>query len=100
VANVEFEFKASISHDKPLIEEHRADPAFAAEYLHVALEAEDEPRVLHLLEVLSKVSDFYRPVLREQVSSITLFHPTAFPCLITLMPVARAIRLKLTAKPA
>jgi len=37
--------KASVSHDEAVIRRIRKDPAFAAEYLKSALEAEDEPRV-------------------------------------------------------
>jgi DNA-binding phage protein len=38
--------KASISHDKAIVEELRRDPEFAAEYLRAALEDTDEPKVL------------------------------------------------------
>jgi DNA-binding phage protein len=38
--------KASISHDETIIRRLRQDPDFAAEYVKVALEDEDEPRVL------------------------------------------------------
>ena len=53
--------KASISHDKAIVDELRRDPKFAAEYLKAALEDADEPQVLlivlrHLAEAKGGVA--------------------------------------------
>ena len=47
--------KATISHDKAIVEELRRDPTFAAEYLTAALEDSDDPQVL--LVVLRHVAE-------------------------------------------
>jgi len=40
--------KASVSHERALVQELREDPQFAAEYLKAALDDADEPAVLLL----------------------------------------------------
>ena len=92
--------KASISHDKALVEELRDDPEFAAEYLRAAIEDSDEPKVL--LMALRQIAEAHgvakvakaAGVQRESLYRALSAHGN--PRLSTLVAVTKAIGLKLT----
>jgi probable addiction module antidote protein len=93
--------KASISHDKAIIEELRRDPAFAAEYLKAALEDSDEPQVL--LIVLRQVAEAKGGVAKvakaagiQRESLYRALSKRGNPRLSTLSAVLKAVGLKLT----
>lgn len=97
--------KASISHDKAIIEELRRDPEFAAEYLKAALEDSDEPQVLlvvlrHLAEAKGGVAKIAKAsgVKRESLYRALSAHGN--PRLSTLTAVMKAVGLKLTVEAA
>jgi probable addiction module antidote protein len=96
--------KASISHDKALIEELRGDPEFAAEYLRAAIDDTDEPKVL--LVALRQVAEA-RGVAKvakaagvERESLYRALSEKGNPRLSTLVAVTRAIGLRLTIEAA
>jgi len=92
--------KASISHDKALVEELRDDPEFAAEYLRAAIEDSDESKVL--LMALRQIAEAHgvakvakaAGVQRESLYRALSAHGN--PRLSTLVAVTKAIGLKLT----
>src|SRR3984957_21292813 len=91
--------KASISHDETIIRRLRKDPDFSAEYLKVALEDEDEPRVLLLalrhvaqargIAKIAKAAGVERESLYRSLSA------NGNPRLSTLYAVAKAVGLRL-----
>jgi len=94
-----------ISHDEALIEELRADPEFAAEYLRAALEEDDEPRVLlialrRIAEARGGIAKIAKAAGIKRESLYRTLSPRGNPRLSTLMAVAKAVGLKLTVEAA
>ena len=96
--------KASISHDKALVQELRDDPEFAAEYLRAAIEDSDEPKVLLLaLRQVAKACGIAKVAKAAGVERESLYRALSKegnPRLSTLLAVTRAIGLKLTVEAA
>ena len=96
--------KASISHDKALVDELRDDPEFAAEYLRAAIEDTDEPKVLLLaLRQVAEARGVAKVAKAAGVERESLYRALSKngnPRLSTLVAVARAIGLKLTVEAA
>lgn len=92
--------KASISHDKALIQELRDDPEFAAAYLRAAVEDSDEPKVLLLaLRQIAKARGVAKVAKAAGVERESLYRALSKkgnPRLSTLMAVTKAFGLKLT----
>ena len=97
--------KASISHQKAMLHELRADPEFAAEYLKAALEEVAEPGVLLLAlrrvaEARGGLAKVARSAGIERESLYRALSPRGNPRLSTLVAVTRAVGLKLTIEAA
>ncbi len=93
--------KASVSHDKSIVRELRADPAFASEYLKAAFEDSDEPQVLlialrHLAEARGGIAKVAKASGIERESLYRALSPRGNPRLSTLVAVTKAIGLRLT----
>ncbi len=92
--------KASISHDKALVQELRDDPGFAAEYLRAAIEESDEPKVLLLaLRQIAEAHGVAKVAKAAGVERESLYRALSKegnPRLSTLMAVTKAIGLRLT----
>lgn len=92
--------KASISHDKAIVQELRDNPEFAAEYLRAAIEDTDEPRVLLLaLRQIAEARGVAKVAKAAGVERESLYRAlskSGNPRLSTLVAVTRAIGLKLT----
>lgn len=98
---------ASVSHHERLIEELRADPAFAREYLAAALAEADEPgghaALLLVLRQLAEVhggldklaesAGLRRETLRRALS------PSGNPSLSTLLAILGALGVRLSVEP-
>jgi len=96
---------ASISHDKALIEELRASPELAAEYLRAAMDETDEPKALlialrHVAEARGGIARVAKKASVERESLYRALSPRGNPRLSTLMAVAKAVGLKLTLEAA
>ena len=96
--------KASKPHDKALIEELRANPKFATEYLKAALEDSDEPKVLllalrRLAEAQGGVAKIAKAAGIERESLYRALSANGNPRLSTLSAVMKAVGLKLTVEP-
>lgn len=95
--------KASVSHREAIVEELRANPKLAAEYLKAALEEADEPKVF--LAALRHVADalgFAKLAKAAHVERESLYRalsPRGNPRLSTLLPLIRAMGLSLTVTP-
>jgi len=97
--------KPHISHDKAIVEELRADPEFAAEYLKAALEEMDEPKVLlmalrHVAEARGGIAKIAKVAGVERESLYRALSPRGNPRLSTLFAVAKAVGMKLTLEAA
>ncbi len=96
--------KASIAHDKALVQELRDDPEFAAAYLRAAVEDSDEPKVLLLaLRQIAKARGVARVAKAAGVERESLYRAllkNGNPRLSTLAAVTKAIGLKLTVEAA
>src|SRR4051794_34365987 len=97
--------KASISHDKAIVEELRRDPEFAADYLRAALEDTDEPKVLlvvlrHLAEAKEGVVKIAKAAGIKRESLYRALSGSGNPRLLTLTAVLKAVGLKLTVETA
>jgi probable addiction module antidote protein len=97
--------KASISHDKALVAELRADPRFAAEYLRAAMEDLDEPGVLlvalrQVAEARGGIAKVAKAAHVERESLYRALSPRGNPRLSTLLAVAKAVGLRLTVEAA
>jgi probable addiction module antidote protein len=97
--------KASLSHDKAMIQELREDPDFAAEYLKAAMQEVDEPGVLLL--ALRRVAESRGGLAKvaksagiERESLYRALSPRGNPRLSTLVAVTKAMGLKLTVEAA
>ena len=93
--------KASISHDKAMVQELRDDPQFAAEYLQAALEDTDEPQVLlialrHLAEAQGGLGKMAKAAGMKRESLYRALSKRGNPRLSTLVAVTRAMGMKLT----
>jgi probable addiction module antidote protein len=92
--------KASISHDKALVQELRDDPEFAAGYLRAAIEDTDEPNVLLLvLRQIAEAHGIAKVAKAAGVKRESLYRALSEdgnPRFSTLVAVTRAIGLKLT----
>jgi probable addiction module antidote protein len=97
--------QASISHDGAIVRELKENPKFAEEYLKVALEDTDEPKVLllalrHLAEARGGLAKVAKKAGVERESLYRALSPTGNPRLSTLVAVTKAIGLKLTVESA
>ena len=97
--------KASISHDRAIVEELRKDPDFAAEYLKAALRDSDEPRVLlialrHIAEARGGIAKIAKAAGVERESLYRALSTKGNPRLSTLVAVTNAIGLRLTVEAA
>jgi probable addiction module antidote protein len=97
--------KASISHDDAIVEELRQNPKFAAEYLKISLEDQDEPRVLliamrHIAEARGGVAKIAKAAGIQRESLYRALSARGNPRLSTLLAVAQAMGLKLTVEAA
>lgn len=97
--------RASISHDRAIVEELRNDPDFAAEYLKAALEESDEPKVLlialrHIAEARGGIAKVAKVAGIERESLYRALSPRGNPRLSTLVAVTKAIGMKLTVEAA
>jgi probable addiction module antidote protein len=97
--------KASISHDKAIVQELREDPEFASEYLRAALEESDEPQVLltalrHVAEARGGLAKVAKAAGIERESLYRALSPKGNPRLSTLIALTKAIGLKLTVETA
>ena len=97
--------KASVSHDKAMIERIRSDPEFAAEYLQAAIEDTDEPKVLlialrRIAEARGGIAKVAKAAGIERESLYRALSPRGNPRLSTLIAVTKAIGLKLTVEAA
>ena len=93
--------KTSVSHDEAMIEELRADPEFAAEYLKAAIEDSEEPKVLlialrQIAEARGGIAKVARSAGVERESLYRALSARGNPRLSTLSAVARAVGLRLT----
>jgi probable addiction module antidote protein len=93
--------KASISHDAAIVEQLKADPAFAKEYLKAALEDIEEPQVLlialrHLAESKGGIAKVAKQAGIERESLYRALSTKGNPRLSTLVAVTKAMDLKLT----
>jgi probable addiction module antidote protein len=93
--------KASISHEKAVIDHLRDDPEFAAEYLKAALEDTDEPKVLLLaLRRITEARGGFAKIAKaagiERESLHRALSVRGNPRLSTLVGVMKAVGLKLT----
>jgi probable addiction module antidote protein len=97
--------KASISHDKAIVEELRRDADFAVEYLKAALEDSDEPKVLlvvlrQLAEARGGVAKIAKKAGVKRESLYRALSERGNPRLSTLTAVMKAVGLKLTVEPS
>jgi probable addiction module antidote protein len=97
--------KASISNDEAVVQQLRADPEFAAEYLKAAMEDTAEPKVL--LMALRQIAEAKGGVARiakragvERESLYRALSPRGNPRLSTLFAVVKAMGLTLTLEPS
>jgi probable addiction module antidote protein len=97
----------SVSHDEALLEELRADPEFAAEYLNAALEEDSEPAVLlialrRVVEAAGGMATVAQSAGVTRESLYRALSPTGNPTLRTLAAVLQAtgLRLAVARKPA
>jgi probable addiction module antidote protein len=93
--------KASIAHDKAIVDELRRDPEFAAEYLKCALEDSDEPQVLlvvlrHLAEAQGGIAKIAKAAGVKRESLYRALSASGNPRLSTLTAVLKAVGLRLT----
>jgi probable addiction module antidote protein len=95
----------SVSNDECLIRELREDPAFAIEYLKVALEDTEEPAVLlialrRIAEARGGIAKVAKAAGIERESLYRALSARGNPRLSTLVAVTKAIGLKLTVETA
>ncbi|MFZ0774206.1 MAG: addiction module antidote protein [Candidatus Sulfotelmatobacter sp.] len=95
----------SVSHDECMIRELREDPAFAVEYLKVALEDTEEPAVLlialrRIAEAKGGIAKVAKAAGIERESLYRALSAKGNPRLSTLIAVTKAVGLKLTVEPA
>jgi probable addiction module antidote protein len=93
--------KTSISHDAAIVEQLKADPAFAEEYLKAALEDTEKPQVLlialrHLAEAKGGIAIVAKQAGIERESLYRALSTKGNPRLSTLVAVTKAMDLKLT----
>lgn len=94
-------YKASISHDEAMARELRENPDFATEYLKVAVDDEDEPRVLlvalrQLVKGLGGIAKVAKVARVERESLYRALSANGNPRLSTLVAVTKAMGLKIT----
>jgi probable addiction module antidote protein len=96
--------KTSTSYDEGIVRRLRKDPEFAAEYLKVALEDSDEPRVLLIaLRHLALARGIARVAKSAGIERESLYRALSMrgnPRLSTLVAVTKAIGLRLTVESA
>lgn len=94
--------KASVSHEERLIEELRADPAFAREYLAAAME-EDIPVMLVALRQLAEAYGGMAKIAEDAgIAREALYRalsPKGNPTLKTFTAVLKAIGMRLDVAP-
>lgn len=95
--------RASVSHNEALIDELRADPIYAAEYLQAAMEDTEEPAVFLL--ALRHVSEAYgmgdiaKAAGIKRESLYRALSPNGNPTFKTLTAVLKAVGLRLAVAP-
>ncbi|WP_243311319.1 addiction module antidote protein [Fundidesulfovibrio agrisoli] len=92
--------KASVSYEAGIVEDLRADPDFAAEYLRAALEDEENPEALlmalrHVAKALG-VSEVAEKAGVNRESLYRALSPRGNPTLKTLRAVTKAMGLRVT----
>jgi probable addiction module antidote protein len=97
--------KASIPHDKAIVQELRDDPEFAAEYLKAAMEESDEPQVLlialrHVAEARGGIASVAKAAGIKRESLYRALSEKGNPRFSTLVAVTKAIGMKLTLEAA
>lgn len=97
--------KASVSHEQALIRQLRDDPEFCAEYLKVAIEDTEEPKVLlialrHIAEARGGIAKVAKDAGIDRESLYRALSARGNPRLSTLVAVAKAVGLKLTLEAA
>jgi probable addiction module antidote protein len=96
--------KPYVSHDEESVRELRANPKLAAEYLKVALEDSEDPRVLLIalrrLAEAHGVANVAKAAGIERESLYRALSAHGNPRLSTLFAVARAMGMKLTVEAA
>jgi probable addiction module antidote protein len=93
--------KASIAHDKAIVDELRRDPELAAEYLKCALEDSEEPQVLlvvlrHVAEAQGGIAKIAKAAGVKRESLYRALSARGNPRLSTLTAVMKAVGLRLT----
>ena len=96
--------KLTASHDESIVRHIRDNPEFATEYLKVALEDTDEPRVfLIALRHLAQARGVAKVAKAAGIERESLYRALSVngnPRLSTLVAVIKAIGLKLTVESA
>lgn len=96
--------KSSISHEDALVRELRDDPEYAAEYLRVAMEDSDEPKVLLIaLRQLAKAHGIAKVAKKAHIERESLYRalsPKGNPRFSTIMAITKALGLAITVEPA
>lgn len=97
--------KTSISHDKALVKELKADPEYAAEYLKAAMDDYAEPKVLlialrQLTESYGGMSKIAKVAGIERESLYRALSERGNPRFSTIQSVLNAMGLKLTVQPS
>ncbi|MBF0482881.1 MAG: putative addiction module antidote protein, partial [Desulfovibrionaceae bacterium] len=95
--------KASRPHETAVVEELRADPAFAAEYLRAALEEEEPGVLLIALRRLAKAYGVQRVAQEAGVNRESLYRALSAkgnPSIKTIRAVLKPMGLRLTVEPA
>jgi len=97
--------RASISHDRAMIEELRRDPDFAAEYLKAAVEESDNPQAFlialrHVAEARGGVAKVAKRAGIQRESLYRALSRAGNPRLSTLVAVAKAMGMRLTVEAA
>jgi probable addiction module antidote protein len=92
--------KPSVSHEDSIVEELRANPKFAAEYLKAALEDTEEPKVLLIaLRQIAKAQGVAKVAKAAHIERESLYRALSQrgnPRLSTLQAVMKAMGLTLT----
>lgn len=93
--------KASVSHEVGLLEHLRSDPAFAIEYLRVALEEEDDPgAILMALRHVAKAFGGVQHVAKKAgVNRESLYRSLSVrgnPTIKTMRAILKPMGLRLT----
>ena len=97
--------KPYITNDEAMVRALKGDEEFAIEYLKAALEDTDEPRVVltalrHIAQARGGIAKIAKAAGIERESLYRALSPRGNPRLSTLIPVMKAVGLKLTVEAA